>query len=124
LAHAYEAMEKFRLAQYGFIQIVALAYGILGSSTAAKAGQPVIERGLPSTPLARAVGLYHDYGIFLSLIILGWAIFCAYHSTPLSRRNIGEETIIASGLALALIFFALGSILIFITLGTLVSSTE
>jgi hypothetical protein len=108
-------MEKFRIAQYGFIQMVALAYGILGSGIIAKAAKHVAEGGFTPSPLSRAITVYHDYGIFLSLIIIGWAVFCAYHSTTFSKRNIGEGTIVASGLFLAAIFFILGTVLIFMT---------
>jgi uncharacterized membrane protein len=112
-------VEKFRIAQYGFIQMVALAYGLLGSGTIAKAAKHMVEGGPPPSPVTRALTFYHDYGIFLSLIIIGWAVFCAYHSSTFSRRNIGEDTIVISGLILAAIFLILGTILIFMTMGLL-----
>ena len=117
LAHGYE-VEKFRIAQYGFIQMVALAYGILGSSAVAKAAKHVQTGFTPSVSF-KAASIYHDYGIFLSLIIIGWAIFFAYHSTIFSKWNIDERAIVVSGLALAAAFFIIGTILIFMTLGAL-----
>jgi hypothetical protein len=108
-------MEKFRIAQYGFIQMVALSYGILGSGLISKATKTMMGSGYPVSPWQFAITLYHDYGVFLSLIIIGWASFCAYHSTIFSKRNMNEETIVASGLFLTALFFVLGTIVIFMS---------
>jgi hypothetical protein len=108
-------MEKFHIAQYGFIQMVALAYGILGSSFIAKGMKYVTSQGRPVPAKYEIVVLYHDYGIFLSLIIIAWAVFCAYHSTIFSKWNFGENVIVISGLALTALFFLSGTILIFLT---------
>ena len=103
-------MEKFRIAQYGFIQMVALAYGILCTGILEKAAKVMIARGESLPTQYRVVMFYHDYGIFLSLIIMVWAVFCAYHSTIFSKWNIGENVIVISGLALTAIFLLSGTI--------------
>ena len=105
-------MEKFRIAQYGFIQMAALAYGILSSGIIVKAAKYFSENG-GAVPLSfQAVGVYHDYGVFLSLIIIAWAVFCAYHSSLFSKRNFDESKIVASGLILSGIFFVLGTFML------------
>jgi hypothetical protein len=99
------SMEKFRIAQYGFIQMVALAYGILSSGILNKAAKYVADQGQAVPPTYRAAIFYHDYGIFLSVIIIAWAIFCAYHSSIFSKQNMDENTIVVSGLVLSGLFF-------------------
>jgi hypothetical protein len=116
-------MEKFRIAQYGFIQMVALAYGLLGSSAVAKAARH-IQPGFSPSASVKAAAAYHDYGIFLSLIIVGWTVFFAYHSTLFSRWNLDERAVVVSGLVLSAFFFIVGTILIFMTLGALFSTTS
>jgi hypothetical protein len=98
-------MEKFRIAQYGVIQMVALAYGILSSGILTKAAKYVVDQGRTIPPTYKAAIFYHDYGIFLSLIIVVWAVFCAYHSSIFSKRNMNENTIVVSGLILSGFFF-------------------
>lgn len=105
-------MEKFRIAQYGFIQMVALSYGILGSGVVAKAGKTMLDHGMSVSATGTAITFFHDYGIFLSLIIVGWAVFCAFHSTIFSRINMTEGMIVTSGLLLAGLFFIIGTIMI------------
>jgi len=108
-------MEKFRIAQYGFIQMAALAYGILGSGFIAKGVKYIASHGGSAPTSYQIVALYHDYGIFLSSIIIAWAVLCAYHSSIFSKRNVGEPLIVASGLALSAIFFVSGTIMIFMS---------
>ena len=85
--------------------MVALAYGILSSGILAKAAKYVVDQGRAVPPTYKAVIFYHNYGIFLSLIIIGWAVFCAYYSSIFSKRNMHENTIVVSGLILAGFFF-------------------
>ena len=54
---------------------------------------------------------FHNYGMLLSFIIIGWACFCAFHSTAFSSRNFGEEAIVWSGLVLSGCFFILAIVL-------------
>jgi len=108
-------MEKFRIAQYGFIQMVALAYGILGSAFISKGMKYVVSQGGQVPARYEVVVLYHDYGIFLSILIIAWAAMCAYHSTIFSDWNFGEREIVLSGLALTILFFLAGTALIFMT---------
>ncbi len=104
-------MEKFRIAQYGLIQMVALAYGILCSGILAKAAKLMAAQG-GSLPLQYHVVLfYHDYGIFLSFIIVAWAAICAYNSTIFSSWNVDERKIVISGLLLTALFFFSGTAL-------------
>jgi hypothetical protein len=105
-------MEKFRIAQYGMIQMVALAYGILSSGIIVKASKYIADQGL-TVPLSfKAVTIYHDYGVFLSIIILGWATFYAYHSSIFSKKNLDESNIVISGLIFSGAFFVLGTFLL------------
>ena len=112
-------MERFRIAQYGFIQMVTLAFGILGAGTVLKLSNQAFANGRPHTLFFDIIALYRDYGLLLSLIIVGWTVFCAYHSIGSSRRNIDEGTIVGSGLLLSGIFFALGTFILFGGLGSL-----
>jgi len=103
-------MEKFRIAQYGFIQMVALAYGILSAGAMIKiARQTWQETHWPMPHIYTVLSFFRDYGLALTLVIIGWAAFCAFHSTSLSRQNIGEYTIATSGLIVTGIFFAIGT---------------
>jgi len=102
-------MEKFRIAQYGFIQMVALAYGVLSAGATVKISKQFWTDVSPP-PVFGMLSFYRDYGLWLSLIILGWAAFCAFHATIYSKRNIDENKIVASGLILSGIFFVLGTI--------------
>lgn len=111
-------MEKFRIAQYGFIPMVALAYGLLGSGVIAKAGK-TIGSPMSVSPDGIAITFFHDYGILLSLIIVCWAVFCAYHATIFSRLNVTERAIVVSGLILSALFFLLGS---FMIVGSLIAA--
>ncbi len=78
-----------------------------------KAARYLAERDIPLTPYYRVVWFFHDYGILLAAVILGWAAFCAFHSTIFSRRNVDERGIVASGLALSGLFFVLAIFLTF-----------
>jgi hypothetical protein len=104
-------MEKFRIAQYGFIQMVALAYGILTAGAVVKISKQTwadTRTHLPP-PFFDSLAAYRDYGLLFSLVIIIWAAFCAYHSTTFSKLNINEDTIVASGIVLAGIFFVSGT---------------
>lgn len=114
-------MEKFRIAQYGFIQMVALAYGILSSGLMMKAAKYCAENGGDMPPRYGIIATYHDYGVFLSIIIIVWAAFCAYHSTIFSRRNINEGTIVTSGLIISGVFFVLGTFMFVAGIDTIFS---
>jgi hypothetical protein len=106
-------MEKFRIAQYGFIQMVALAYGILSAGAMVKISKQTWQSAhweLP--PVFRVLSFYRDYGLLLSVLIVGWASFCAFHSTTFSKRNFGEDKIAASGLIVTGIFFVLGTFML------------
>jgi len=106
-------MEKFRIAQYGFIQMVALAYAILCTGILDKARRVMEAQGQGYAPSFqyRFVFFYHDYGIFLSLIIIAWAVICAYHSSIVSSWNFDEKKIVISGLALTAFFLFTGTLL-------------
>jgi hypothetical protein len=110
-------MEKFRIAQYGFIQMVALAYAILCTGILDKARRVLAERGemeaAPDFLKYKIIFFYHDYGIFLSLIIVAWAVICAYHSSIFSNWNleVDEQKIVISGLVLTAFFLLSGTAL-------------
>ena len=101
-------MEKFRIAQYGFIQMVALSYGILGAGTMVKISKQTWTM-FPPPAIFKTLAFYRDYGLLLAFIIIAWASFCAFHSSIFSKRNFDEDKIVGSGLLLSGIFFALGS---------------
>jgi hypothetical protein len=102
LEHAMNGMEKFRIAQYGCIQMVALAYGLLSSGLVMKAATFF---NPPAPPIFGVAKAYHDYGFFLSLVIIAWATFCAYRCSTFSKSMIGERSIVISGLILSGLFF-------------------
>lgn len=122
-------MEKFRIAFYGIIQVVALSYGILATGVVIKGAKYVVSHPdiysgsspdlpLSSQHLAHAVIYYHDHGIFLSLLIISWTAFCAYHAFWPSSWNITEKFIVTSGLAMSGFFFILGTFfLLWATIG-------
>jgi len=114
-------MEKFRIAQYGFIQMVALAYGILCSGIFNKAAKYFLDQGRPLPATYEAAVFYHNYGIFLSVIIIVWAVYCAYHTSIFSKRNMDEGTIVVSGMILAGLFFVSSTVIFLMGIAALFS---
>jgi hypothetical protein len=85
-----------------------LSYGILSAGATIKISKQTWAPLTPP-PIFHHLALYRDYGIFLSLIIILWAAYCAFHATLFSDKNVDEDFIVGSGMVLSGIFFALGT---------------
>jgi H+/Cl- antiporter ClcA len=106
-------MEKFQIAKYGLMQVTAVVYGVLASGAAVKFNRSWLDQGylMPDT-FYRAM-FYRDHGYYLLVVVLAWTIGAAYFSSPQSRHNFDESTVIHSGMALTLILAIVGSVIAF-----------
>ena len=108
-------MEKFQIAKYGMMQVVALVYGVLASGTAVKLSQPILEMGYPMPTAYWGALCYRHYGMLLFIPIMVWVLTAGYYSSSIPEQTVDERWLIGSGMFLLIILFLLGTILAFVT---------
>ena len=113
-------MEKFQIAKYGMMQVVALAYGILSCGTAVKICRPLVESGYPMPAIYWGARFDRVYGLCVFMLVVGWTAFAAYYSSSFPKRNIDERWLTGSGMLFFVLLLILGTILAF---GTGVAAT-
>lgn len=106
-------MEKFQIAKYGLMQVTAVVYGVLASGAAVKFNRGWSDQGYPMPDTFYRAMFYRDYGYYLLLVVLAWTVGASYFSSPWSRHNFDENTLIHSGMALTLLFAIVGSVIAF-----------
>ncbi|MCE0483264.1 MAG: hypothetical protein LV479_03385 [Methylacidiphilales bacterium] len=107
-------MEKFQIAKYGLMQVVAVAYGMLASGAVIKLAKKI--GGFDDTSLPTGfhyAAFFRDYGFWLFLIILGWTALVAYLTSPFSLWFFEPEKLILSGLIFAILLAIIGTLIPF-----------
>jgi hypothetical protein len=104
-------MEKFRIGLYGFAQTTAIAYGVLASGAVVKVSHSPEE--LQANPFLNGGVIYRDYGFYLLLLVLAWAVISAYRSSEWAKNRIDEDDITGSGLGLTILYAILGTFFAF-----------
>jgi hypothetical protein len=105
-------MEKFRIAQYGLMQVAAIIYGVLSCAAVIRLCKPLTEMNVTNVFYDKAM-FYKNYGAILLLVPLAWSIFCAVRSEEQGDKQLSEIWIAASGWTLFILFVIIGSILAF-----------
>jgi hypothetical protein len=105
-------MEKFRIGMYGMAQVMAIVYGVLGCGAAVKLNKPAADDGFRMSSVYYLASYFREYGYFLLLFVIGWAIVMAYQSSW-GSREVDENEISTSGIALTIGFILLGTFLAF-----------
>ena|ERR1700761_1254425 len=107
----YVVMEKFRIGLYGFAQVTAIAYGVLASGAIVKVSHSPEE--IQNHPFLNGGVIYRDYGFYLLLLVLAWAIISAYQSSDWAKKRIDEDDITSSGLGLTILYAIFGTFFAF-----------
>jgi ABC-type Fe3+-siderophore transport system permease subunit len=97
-------MEKFQIAKYAMMQVVALVYGMLVCGTGVKWARPRAEAGIPMTDSYYVAMFVRDYGLWFFVIIFAWTFLAGYYSSTLSRRYVSPLTLAISGIIISLLF--------------------
>jgi hypothetical protein len=107
-------MEKFRIGLYGLAQVTAIAYGVLASAAIVKVSHSPEEiEEFRAHPFLNGGVVYRDYGFYLLLLVVAWAIFSAYQSSDWAKNRIDESNITSTGLGLTILYAILGTFLAF-----------
>lgn len=107
-------MNRRPILLFSFMQIIAVIYGVLAAGVGCKFGRIVLDFNSYSGPtpaLFVMADRYRNYGFLLFLAVLLWTSLMSYFSSDFSPREISVKAISTSGLTLAVIYAALGTIL-------------
>ena len=104
-------MEKIQIAKYGMMQVTAVVYAILACGAAVKFNRPLAEAGYAMSDAYRWAAFFREYGIWLLVAVMFWAVAVSYLGSPLSKWDFQDEHLSYSGLALTIIYAILGSYL-------------
>jgi hypothetical protein len=103
-------MEKFRIAQYGLIQVAAIIYGMLSCGAIVKAGKLTLDVGRAVPDVYYFAFYFREYGLLSFMLVVAWTVYCAFKSSSLAHRPIDERHIVISGLVLSALFFIASTI--------------
>jgi hypothetical protein len=97
-------MEKFQIAKYALMQVVALVYGMLVCGTGVKWARPKVEEGFPMSDPYYMAMFVRDYGLWFFVIIFAWTLLAGYYSSTLTTREVSPLGLAISGIMIALLF--------------------
>jgi hypothetical protein len=106
-------MEPFRIALYGMAQVTAIVYGVLANGAAVKLNSSFAEHGYTMPIGYHLAVFYRDYGFFLLLFVVGWAVAAGCLAVVPSKWVVDEKTITITGIGLTVFFAILGTVLAF-----------
>lgn len=107
------SMEKLRIGFYGMTQVAAIVYGVLAAGAVVKAFHPPPSPGDIEPAIYNGGMFYRDYGFYLLLLVVAWAVYTAYFASSRGGNKVDEDAIMSSGLSLTIGFALLGTFLAF-----------
>jgi len=116
-------MEKFQIAKYGMMQVTAIVYGVLASGGCVKMWGKMAGDDYPKPAIYYGARFFHDYGLCLLLLVLGWTMLVSYLSSEYSPWDWNGEDLALSGLALAILLAVLSTFFVFGMLGAFSSNS-
>ena len=106
-------VEKFQIAKYGLMQVTAIVYGVLACGAATKLGRTMAGTEHPMSAGYHYALLFRNYGLLFLILVIAWTAAASYFSSPLAKRQFDVDALAVTGLGLAFLFAAAGTVLAF-----------